>query len=249
MLDPGPLTTSVHPAAGHAGRFVNTYAPWASVVVDRIGRVLVIVTVAPASGTLFVPDEPPGANGRSRVIVPWSTRWAEAGAIACRSAALTRTTEPVRAGTLTFVERHLDTVLDQHDTELLTHRKGTPRRHLTEREPVGAEAARSSHARRVEHERGAPVDPDRDRRHRGRHRLRRQDLAREEQLILDRAGLQVERRRARVGTERERAGDDTVLDPGPLTTSEHPARACREVREHVRTLGVGRRGAGSVGYW
>ena len=33
-----------------------------------------IVTVAPASGTLLDP-EPPGANGKSRVIVPWSTRW------------------------------------------------------------------------------------------------------------------------------------------------------------------------------
>ena len=103
VFDPGPLTTSVQPAPGHAGRFVNTYAPWASVVVEKVGRVLVIVTVAPASGTLFVPDEPPGANASSRVIVPWSTRWAEAGAIAWRSAALTRTTEPVRACTLTFV--------------------------------------------------------------------------------------------------------------------------------------------------
>ena len=36
-----------------------------------------IVTVAPASGTLFVPDEPPGANANNRVIVPWSTRWAD----------------------------------------------------------------------------------------------------------------------------------------------------------------------------
>ncbi len=41
-----------------------------------------ILTVAPASGTLFVPDEPPGAKANSFVIVPWRTRWGDGAGLA-----------------------------------------------------------------------------------------------------------------------------------------------------------------------
>ena len=86
-----------------------------------------IVTVAPASGTLLDPEPEPGANGRSRVIVPCIARWADGGATACRSEAFTRTTEPVRAGTVTFVDATCDTVLDQRDAELQTRPEASSR--------------------------------------------------------------------------------------------------------------------------
>ena len=139
--------------------------------------------------------------------------------------------------------RHLDTVLDQHDTELLIHRKGTPRL-----SPDRARAGRRR-SRQV-----PPCSPSRTRAWcSGRPGSRssawgsavcwREDLAGDEQLILDRAGPQVERRRARVGTERDRTGDDHRVRPrAPDDERASRPRACREVREHVRTLGVGRRG-------
>src|SRR5436190_10249610 len=54
---PGAVTVTAH---GEQFSLVNTYPPWASVSAVTFDR-LAIVTFAPASGTLFVPDPPPGA--------------------------------------------------------------------------------------------------------------------------------------------------------------------------------------------
>ena len=85
---------------------MNTYPPWASVSAERNGLCLLvlslILTVAPASGTLFVPDEPPGAKANSFVIVPWRTRWGDGVATPWMSATLATTAEPVGWAAITL---------------------------------------------------------------------------------------------------------------------------------------------------